>query len=48
VTYKFYSDREQFLFPDENFMKTLNKLGFNRNDGALNLMPIVCYSEKQD
>lgn len=30
-----------FLFPGEEFQKTLEKLGFNRNNGTLNLMPII-------
>jgi hypothetical protein len=33
----------QFLFPDENFLRTAEILGFNRNDGILSLMPLVCY-----
>lgn len=34
-------DAEDHLCPDEKFMQQLEKLGFNRNDGVLNLMPIV-------
>jgi len=32
-----------FMFPDEKFMRTLEDLGFNRNDGILSLMPLVCF-----
>jgi len=32
-----------FMFPDERFMRTVEDLGFNRNDGILSLMPLVCY-----
>ena len=32
-----------FLFPDESFMRTAEALGFNRNDGILSLMPLMCY-----
>lgn len=32
-----------FLFPDENFMRVSESLGFNRNDGILSLMPLMCY-----
>lgn len=34
---------QDFIFPDEHFIKRLANMGFNRNDGILNLMPIVCY-----
>ena len=34
---------EDFIFPDEHFFKCMENMGFNRNDGVLNLMPIVCY-----
>jgi hypothetical protein len=33
----------QFLYPSESFMRTLQGLGFNRNDGITHLMPLVCY-----
>ena len=33
----------EFLFPDERFFKVVEALGFNRNDGVLSLMPLVCY-----
>jgi len=33
----------QFLFPDENYMRVAESLGFNRNDGILSLMPLICY-----
>ena len=32
-----------FMFPDESFMRIAMNLGFNRNDGILSLMPLVCY-----
>lgn len=32
-----------FLYPSESFMRTLQRLGFNRNDGITHLMPLVCY-----
>jgi len=32
-----------FLFPDEQFFNVIQELGFNRNDGTLNLMPLVYY-----
>jgi hypothetical protein len=32
-----------FVYPSENFMRVLQRLGFNRNDGITNLMPLVCY-----
>ena len=35
------------LFPDENFMKVCEKLGFNRNNQIERLMPLLQYvSEK--
>lgn len=37
------ADYEEYLFPDETFFRHLQALGFNRNDGVLNLMPIICY-----
>lgn len=39
---------DEYTFPDENYFKQLAKLGFNRNDGILNLMPIVCYVNLDD
>ena len=32
-----------FLFPDEQFMRVVEQLGFNRNDGIISLMPLICY-----
>jgi len=32
-----------FLFPDEHFFNVIQELGFNRNDGTLNLMPLVYF-----
>ena len=32
-----------FLFPDEHFSNVIQELGFNRNDGTLNLMPLVYF-----
>lgn len=37
---------EEYTFPDETYFKQLGSLGFNRNDGVINLMPIVCYVHK--
>tara|TARA_B100001540_G_scaffold87754_1_gene79289 strand:+ start:3368 stop:4609 length:1242 start_codon:yes stop_codon:yes gene_type:complete len=43
-----HKDAQDHLFPDESFMQQLHKLGFNRNDGVLNLMPIVyCVNENK-
>lgn len=39
-------ENENFIFPDEHFMRTAEKLGFNRNDGILSLMPLVCFIGK--
>jgi len=36
-------DTNQFLYPSESFMRVLQRLGFNRNDGITHLMPLVCY-----
>lgn len=33
-----------FLFPDESFLAIMQDLGFNRNDGVLNIMPLVYYN----
>jgi hypothetical protein len=33
-----------FMFPHAGFVDVLCQLGFNRNDGIINLMPIVTYS----
>jgi len=32
-----------FLFPDEQFFTIIQELGFNHNDGTLNLMPLVYF-----
>lgn len=32
---------KEYLFPDEQFFCALEKLGFNRNDGVTQLMPVV-------
>ena len=34
-------NNRKFLFPDERFYDVLQKLGFDRNNDALNLMPLV-------
>ena len=35
------------LFPDENFMRRCEALGFNRNNAIVSLMPLLTYiSEK--
>jgi len=31
------------LFPDENFMRRCEALGFNRNNSIVNLMPLLTY-----
>lgn len=36
-----------FMIPDERFYKITEQLGFNRNDGILNLMPIVCFTSDE-
>ena len=36
-----------YLFPDERFFNILRELGFNRNDGTLNLMPLVHYERRK-
>jgi len=33
----------EFMIPDERFYRITEMLGFNRNDGIMNLMPLVCY-----
>lgn len=33
----------EFMIPDEKFYRIAECLGFNRNDGTMILMPIVCY-----
>lgn len=35
------------LFPDEDFAKALQALGFDRNDGMLELMPLVFWQREQ-
>lgn len=37
------TDITAFMFPHAGFIDVLCKLGFNRNDGTINLMPIVTY-----
>lgn len=37
----------KFMRLSENFMRVLQKLGFNRNDGITNLMPLVCYVQNE-
>ena len=36
--------QKDFLFPDESFLAIMQELGFNRNDGMLNIMPLVYYN----
>jgi hypothetical protein len=38
------TDITAFMFPHAGFVDVLCQLGFNRNDGIINLMPIVTYS----
>lgn len=33
----------EFMVPDERFYRITEQLGFNRNDGIMTLMPIVCF-----
>lgn len=33
----------EFMIPDEGFYRITEQLGHNRNDGILNIMPIICY-----
>ena len=35
-------ETQEFFFPNEEFYKCLEKLGYDRNNGIHNLMPIVC------
>ena len=37
------TDIKAFMFPHAGFIDVLCKLGFNRNDGIINMMPIVTY-----
>ncbi len=37
----------EFMVPDERFYHITEQLGFNRNDGILNLMPIVCFTSDE-
>jgi len=36
-----------YLFPDERFFSIIQELGFNCNDGMLNLMPLVYHERKR-
>jgi len=38
---------DHYLFPDERFFNILRDLGFNSNDGTLNLMPLVYYERRK-
>jgi hypothetical protein len=33
----------EFMVPDEQFYRITEQLGFNRNDGILCLMPVICF-----
>lgn len=33
----------EYMIPDERFYRITENLGYNRNDGILNIMPIICY-----
>jgi len=37
------TDVTAFMFPHAGFVDVLCQLGFDRNDGIINLMPIVTY-----
>ena len=41
------AEARDYLFPDEAFMNIVQELGFNRNDGVLNLMPLVYYQSRE-
>ena len=34
-----------FMFPHAGFVNVLSQLGFNQNDGIINLMPIISYCD---
>jgi hypothetical protein len=36
-----------FLFPHAGFVNVLSQLGFNQNDGIINLMPIAAYCDDE-
>ena len=36
-----------FLFPHSGFVNVLSKLGFDQNDGIINLLPIAVYSDDE-
>jgi len=42
------AEPRDYLFPDEAFMNVVQELGFNRNDGVLNLMPLVYYESRSE
>jgi hypothetical protein len=36
-----------FMFPHAGFINVLSQLGFNQNDGIINLMPITAYCDDE-
>ena len=40
-----YHQPLEFWLPDEQFQMTVELLGFNRNNGIVSLIPIVCYND---
>ena len=36
-----------FMFPHAGFVNVLSQLGFNQNDGIINLMPIISYCDDE-
>ena len=40
-TAPYHKDARFYFFPNEDFMKTLQRLGHDRNDSVLHLMPII-------
>jgi hypothetical protein len=44
---KAYTDITFFMFPHAGFVNVLSQLGFNQNDGIINLMPIAAYCDDE-
>jgi len=36
-----------FMFPHAGFLNVLSQLGFDQNDGIINLMPIAAYCDDE-
>ena len=43
-----HRDAKFYLFPNEEFMKSLQYLGHDRNDSVLHLMPIITFETLAD